>query len=243
MRSTENTRGISASSRRMNSVPGSNSTSTPRGSTRSILLSNFTTGTSENPLADINLQSLSRQPISVFVSKDESAFPLKIISLVGSGARSLYCFDVCSSILSVVFSLNHAGEAPLASRGYQALNSPGGVFLPSFLPSRVQEETRSGRGCADTPAISCGDLTSSHVDGDEFGTVGDRKTFVSFTSPRRGKSSFSRTVKWETATRPVNANKEGTHFFSRYFLALRQGERPYYWQYPRYWSIIDLNAL
>ncbi|EFN70825.1 hypothetical protein EAG_02498 [Camponotus floridanus] len=67
--------------------------------------------------------------------------------------------------------------------------------LPSFLLSFLFENRREIRKRLSRQL----DLTSLYVDENEFGTVEDQKTSESFTSSMW--EEFSRSVRWETATR------------------------------------------
>lgn len=95
------------------------------------------------------------------------------------------------SILSVSCSrlMSRKKFSPL--RVFQDTPALNSARLPSFLPVFRKRRERSGRGW-ELPELG---LTSSHVDENEFGTVGDQKTSQSFTSPIW--EEFSRSARWE----------------------------------------------
>lgn len=130
-------------------------------------------------------------------------------------------FATVFAILSVVFGSNLVTEREKdrekKNRGRRCCSRlPGyqGRVLPSSSASGKRREREEGeRGYA-----GCGCQTISHVDDEDgSGTVGDRKTSESFTSP--AKEEFLRSARrgGRQPGRTVNVNKEGTHFFPRYF--------------------------
>lgn len=142
-----------------------------------------------------------------------------------SDARYPYCFFFLRLFFDLIGRVLAQSRSRNASRvqGIPGIEFSAAFFRPSFLPSfPCPGRDKIRKWLSRYASYQLRGLTSSHVDGDEFGTVGDRKTSESFTSPRRGKSSRGPSSGRQSPGRPVNVNKEGAHFFSRYFLVTRK---------------------
>lgn len=159
-----------------------------------------------------------------------------------SDARSPYClwrllldlFD----LIGRVFSLNHAGEAPLASRGYQALNSARrATFLPSFLPvSRKRRDQEEAELMRQLPANEFARRRGRVRDCWRSENV--REFYFSAT-----REEFSRPVKWETSHqvgRWTSTKKEPTSSLGVFLLWDRVKDR--ITECPRY-SQLELKCL